>query len=261
MVPRQNCFQGSAFPATRGKAQVILVSPTLFNVVVYRVIRTWLVMTVEDQRVANYRLGDTVGQCLGVFYDNDGMVGSLDSDWLQHNMNVLFGLFRRYVLDANVANSNTITCQPGTLQAGISEDAMVLKCTGLGDLYQVRLRRKIPCLECGVELATRSMTPYHRCMHRTEPAIDWSRLPVSQTVHQPQVYNMRFPHKTKLCPCPFPRFLGLSRTWNVLSSQFNRQKWGDMIRILEEHLNPLPRCEQCGIQVPEGSLNNRHYTL
>ena len=31
-------------------------------------------MKVEDQRVAHDRLGDTVGRCLGVFYDDDGMV-------------------------------------------------------------------------------------------------------------------------------------------------------------------------------------------
>ena len=32
-----------------------------------------------------------------------------------------------------------------------------------------------------------------------------------------------------------------------------------MIRILEEHLNPLPWCERCGSQVPTGRLNNRPY--
>ena len=34
VVPRQNGFHGRAFPATRGTMQVIIVSPTLFNVVV-----------------------------------------------------------------------------------------------------------------------------------------------------------------------------------------------------------------------------------
>ena len=32
-------------------------------------------------------------------------------------------------------------------------------------------------------------------------------------------------------------------------------------RILEDHPNPLPICERCGIQVPEGWINNHHYTL
>ena len=49
--------------------------------------------------------GETVGRCLGVFYVDNGMVGSRDSDWIWHAMNILFGLFRIYVLAANVAKS------------------------------------------------------------------------------------------------------------------------------------------------------------
>ena len=53
VVPRQNGSHGPALPATRATTQGGLVSLTLFNVVVCNVIRTWLVMTVEDQRVAH----------------------------------------------------------------------------------------------------------------------------------------------------------------------------------------------------------------
>ena len=84
-------------------------------------------------------LEETVGRCLGVFYSNDGMVGSRDSDCLQHAMNVLVGLFRNDSLASNVAKSRTMTCQPGAFQARISEEAMAMKCTGVGDSYQVRL--------------------------------------------------------------------------------------------------------------------------
>ena len=56
-IPRQNGFHGPALLATRGTTQGGLVSPTLFNVVVDNVIRNWLAMTVEDQRVAHDRLG------------------------------------------------------------------------------------------------------------------------------------------------------------------------------------------------------------
>ena len=96
-------------------------------------------------------------------------------------------------------------------------------------------------------------------MHRTKPAINWSRLPVSQTLHQPQVYGVRFLQTTKQCPCPFPGCPGYSRTWNGLRYHFNRQHWGGRIRILEDHPKPLPRCERCRIQVPAGRLIKRHY--
>ena len=92
MVKIQNGFHGTAFPYTMSTTQGGLVSPTLFNVVTGNAIRTWIDMTVEDKMVAHDRLGETVGRCLGVFYANDGMVGSRDANWLlwmQHLMNVL----------------------------------------------------------------------------------------------------------------------------------------------------------------------------
>ena len=62
LVPRQNGFHRPAFLTTRGTTQGGLVFLTLFNVVVDNVIRTWLAMTVEDQRVDHDRLGEIVGR-------------------------------------------------------------------------------------------------------------------------------------------------------------------------------------------------------
>ena len=135
VVAKQNGFHGPAFPSTRGKTQGGLVYLTLFNVVVDNVIRTWLDMTVEDQSVYHDVMGDTVGRCLRVFYADDGMVVSCDSDWLKHTMNVPVGLFRSYGLVANVTKSHTMTCQTGALWAGMSEEDMAMNCTGVGDSY------------------------------------------------------------------------------------------------------------------------------
>ena len=121
------------------KFMVGLVSPTLLNVVVDNVIRTLLAMIVEDQRVDHNGLGDTVGRCLGVFYADDSMVRSIDADWIQHLMNVLVGLFRRYGPMANVAKSCIMTCQPGALRLVIYAEVKALKCMGVVDLYPVRL--------------------------------------------------------------------------------------------------------------------------
>ena len=51
-----------------------VVSLTLFNMVVDNIIRTWLDMTVEDQRVDHDGLGETVGRLLVVLYADGGMV-------------------------------------------------------------------------------------------------------------------------------------------------------------------------------------------
>ena len=92
-------------------------------------------------------MGETVGRCLGVFYSDDGMGVSRDLDWLQNKMNVLVGLFRRYGLSAKVAKSCTMNCHPGALREGMSEEAMALKCMGVGHSYQVIIQRRIPCPE------------------------------------------------------------------------------------------------------------------
>ena len=94
--------------------------------------------------MAHDGLGGNVGWCLGVLYANDGMADSRDTEWTQHAINVLVGLFRRYGIEANVANSLTMSCQPGALRSGMPEEDKALKCTGVGELYRVRLRRRIP---------------------------------------------------------------------------------------------------------------------
>ena len=139
-----------------------LVSPTLFNVIKDNVIQEWLALTVEDKRADLDGVGENVNICLGVFHANDNMVGYIDSNCLKHSMKILIRIFRRYGLAANIAKSHTMTCQPGALRSGMSEEARECKCTGVGDYYRKRLRRRIPCPECGVEITTGSMMA-HRC--------------------------------------------------------------------------------------------------
>ena len=57
---------------------------TLFNMVVENIIRKWLAMTVEDQRVLHDEMGEAFRRCLGVFYADNTMVGSIDAKLIQH---------------------------------------------------------------------------------------------------------------------------------------------------------------------------------
>ena len=79
VVTRQNGLHGTQFRATRGMTQGRLTSPTLFNVEVYRVVRHWLSFTVEDNYATINGLGMSVGRCMGVFYADDGMIGTRES--------------------------------------------------------------------------------------------------------------------------------------------------------------------------------------
>ena len=146
VVPRQNGFHGLAFPATQETTQVGLVSPTLFIIVVDTVIRTWLDMIVDDQRVAHNRMGEVFGRCMGFFYAYYSMFCSIEVEWIQHLMNVLVGLFWRYGLAANIYKSHTMIFQPGALRSEMSEEDEALKCTGTLYSYPMRLRKYILCL-------------------------------------------------------------------------------------------------------------------
>ena len=52
------------------------------------------------------------------------------------------------------------------------------------------------------------MMAHRQHMHGTEPAIDWSRLPVSQTEHRHQVYDVRFCVQPSDEPAPSPAARG-----------------------------------------------------
>ena len=58
-----------------------------------------------------------------MFYADDDMIGSRDPEWLQGEINVHIGLFRRVILMTNIEKFKTMTCQPGEIFMGMSEEA------------------------------------------------------------------------------------------------------------------------------------------
>ena len=86
-----------------------------------------------------------VGSFLVGFYNNDIMDAAQDLEWIKNSLNVIINLFRRYGLIANTAKSWTMTCQPGSVRPGMSEEAIGWQCTGLGVSYYKPLQRRIPC--------------------------------------------------------------------------------------------------------------------
>ena len=102
----------------------MIISPTLFNIIVDNVVRNWLDLAVEDKVVFHEGLGLGVGHCLGSFYAGNSMVGSWDPEWTQGAINVLIDLSWRYGLVSNVAKSKAMVCQPGVIRSGMLEEAV-----------------------------------------------------------------------------------------------------------------------------------------
>ena len=129
VVIYQNGYHSPYFRATRGTTQGGLISPTLFSLIVNNVLRNWITLTVEYQLVAHEGLGLVLGVCLGLFYVDNVVVGLLYPEWIQGALNVLICLVRGYRMLVNVTKSKAMTCQSGTLQSGISEEALGRQCT------------------------------------------------------------------------------------------------------------------------------------
>ena len=102
----------------------------LFNVAVDSVVRHYLFLMVEYGEVVHDRLDHIVGWIPGVFYMDNGLLGSRDPDWLQVSLNILIGLFRKIVLASNVAKSNTMICHPGAIRSSMSHEAFGRRSTG-----------------------------------------------------------------------------------------------------------------------------------
>ena len=125
VVTRHNSFHEPQLQSTIGRTQVRPALPTLFNVAADSVIRHWLSLTVEDDSVAHEDLGMVVGRFMGVFYEDNGMVGLRDPECLQGAINFLIGLFRRFNLIYNLEKSKTMTCDPGAIFTGVSEESFI----------------------------------------------------------------------------------------------------------------------------------------
>ena len=82
MVAKAGGYYGSEFQGSRGVNHGGLLSPTIFNVVVYAVVRHWVAVMVEsvDEQSGRRQEGR---QQNALFYADDSMVASLDPRWIQ----------------------------------------------------------------------------------------------------------------------------------------------------------------------------------
>ena len=103
VVTHQNGIHGPKLRASRRMTQGGIALPSLFNLVVESVVRHWMSLAVEDESATHEGLGTTVGQFMGIFYADGGMIRSKDPYWLQGYFNVIIILFRRVVLMVNVS--------------------------------------------------------------------------------------------------------------------------------------------------------------
>ena len=82
MVDRVGGYYGAAFGGKRGVMQGNPLSPTIFNVVVYVVVRQWVHGIMEEAEAQRETVREGRHQA-ALFYSDDGMVILSDPAWIQ----------------------------------------------------------------------------------------------------------------------------------------------------------------------------------
>jgi hypothetical protein len=86
---------------------------------------------------------------------------------------------------------------------------------------------------------------------------NWDIIPDQDAV----VYRATESPATGIYSCPVPQCGGTSGTRFNLRCHFLIQHPQDLVCILIEGSQPLPRCEQCGLQTPVEDLSQGHHQM
>ena len=146
MVVRAGGYYGEAFKGARGVNQGEPLSPTIFNVVVYAVVRHWVTLDLEEAEKRGERGKDCRHQA-ALFYAKDGMVAFSNPRWLQWDFDALVSLFERVGLRKNVGKTVSMVCQPCQAAGTQSEAAYGRKMMGEGPSYRERQKERVECGE------------------------------------------------------------------------------------------------------------------
>ena len=77
------------------------------------IVRYWLSLVLPGDRTEFDGLGESVAERLVLFYANDGLLASTNTEWLQMALTCLIGLFERIGLQTNATKMKTMICVPG----------------------------------------------------------------------------------------------------------------------------------------------------
>ncbi len=114
------CY-GSPFLAQRGVTQGNPLSSLMIDMCVDAVVREWLHQAIDDG-AARKGIRDDVAKWLVAFYIDDGLVASRDPVWLRLSFDILVSLFERIGLYTNATKTKVMTCVPGRIREGYTEE-------------------------------------------------------------------------------------------------------------------------------------------
>ena len=176
------------------------LSPTIFNVVVYALVRHWVTMALAESEKRGER-GNESRHHAALFYADTGMVASSDPRWLQWAFDTLVRIFKKVGLQNNVGKAVSMVCRRCQAAGTQSAAAYGSKMTGEGPAYREQQKERVQCRECGKEMAAGSLASHKVTQHGQAAEEQWI-WEASSTGGEPQTYRMSFPTKGGPRSCP-----------------------------------------------------------
>jgi len=158
VIPRQQQFYGTPFPADRSLATGDIPAPVIFNIITDAVLRQWY----TDIAIAGLTTR-------AKFYADDGALRDTDPTHLQTALATMEDLFQRVGLHINGRKTKALTITPTISTTTISTVAYKRRMEGEGDTYRDCKRCCIQCPLCDVVIQARSLPTHYRAKHPSAP--------------------------------------------------------------------------------------------
>ena len=164
MVARAGGYFRRLFKEYQCMTQGDPLYPTIFNMVVYAVIRHW-VKVVTPTEAGTGGLGLTIIDLVAYFYDNNVLVALTQPERLQRDFDVLTNLFDQFGLQKNTGKMVGTVCQTYHELGRMSEDAYKRLTTRIGPTFWEHQRRRVEFPDCGSEAAAGLLMMHHQIQH------------------------------------------------------------------------------------------------
>jgi len=210
------------------------------------VVRYWLSEVLDDGSEYDGH-GRLVLERLTLFYVDDGLLASQNTEWLNMAIEVLVAAFERVGLKTNTTKMKAMTCVPAYISNRVGSPAYKRRMDGTGESYGEKKRARASCPHCDKDLAVGSLSSHLRNVHGMSAFVSAST--GSAQARQPASFRVSFPSGVRKIGCPIEGCPGTATSRDNLRSHFAYRHPDDTLCILEEGSVPYPKCGLCGMHV------------